>query len=218
MPREQVNQITSYLDLSQVYGSSPQLSLDLRDLTESSGRLRMSLIDGKEYLPQNHRKLWPNDCQQDPSRSNFECFLAGDLRSNEQLALTVLHTLFLREHNRIANELKKLNNHWSGNRIYQETRNILIAKTQHIVFDHWLRYVLGPEEYKRFDDYAGYNASEDSTVSNVFATAAFRFGHTIIQPFLSRLNESYEPHSKLTPKLNLFEVFFSPHLVLGKFC
>lgn len=217
MPREQVNQITSYLDLSQVYGSQPQLALDLRELNDGNGRLKASLIDGKQYLPFNHKKLWPNDCQQDPAKSDFECFLAGDIRSNEQLALTTLHTLLLREHNRIANELKKLNDHWSGNRVYQEARHILIAKMQHITYHHWLKHILGPKEYELLGDYTGYNKSVDSSISNVFATAAFRFGHTLIQSHLTRLNETYQPHTKYKSRLELFEVFFSPHLMLGRF-
>lgn len=216
MPREQVNQLTSYLDLSQVYGSTPQRALDLRNLNndENDGRLRTSLIKGGHYLPLNEQKRWPNDCQQEPDKSDFECFLAGDLRSNEQLGLTVLHTLFVREHNRLADILKELNPHWSGHRVYQEARHILIAKMQHIIYDHWLPHVLGPTEHRLLGAYAGYNPNEDASISNVFATSAFRFGHTLVQPFLTRLNETYQPHPSMKSKLNLFEVFFSPHLVL----
>lgn len=212
MPREQVNQLTSYLDLSQVYGSSPQLASELRDL-ERDGRLRTSSIGHQHYLPLNERKIWPNDCHQDPNKSHFECFLAGDIRSNEQLGLTVLHTLFLREHNRLADELKRLNGHWSGSRVFQEARHILIAKMQHIVYDHWLVHVLAPKERDLLGAYPGYNESEDASISNVFATSAFRFGHTLVQPFLMRLDENYQPHPKMKAKLNLFEAFFSPHLV-----
>ena len=213
MPREQVNQLTSYLDLSQVYGSSPQLALDLRELNDHSGRMKTSLIKKESYLPFNEKKLWPNDCQIMPDQSNFECFLAGDIRSNEQLGLTVLHTLFLREHNRLADELKRLNSHWSGNRIYQEARSIFIAKMQHITYDHWLKHVLG-SEHRLLGEYKGYDEEEDPSVSNVFASSAFRFGHSLIQPFLTRLDKNYLPHTKHKAKLNLFEVFFSPNLIL----
>lgn len=216
MPREQVNQLTSYLDLSQVYGSSSQRALDLRNLNadENDGRLRTSWIKGDQYLPLNEQKRWPNDCQQEPDKSDFECFLAGDIRSNEQLGLTVLHTLFVREHNRLADALRQLNPHWPGHRVFQEARHLLIAKMQHIIYDHWLVHVLGPKGRDQLGAYAGYNQSEDASISNVFASAAFRFGHTLVQPLFTRLDENYRPHPEMKSKLNLFEVFFAPHLVL----
>lgn len=51
--------------------------------------------------------------------------LSGDGRSNENIGLTSLHTLLLREHNRLARALAKLNPHWDGERLYQEARKIM---------------------------------------------------------------------------------------------
>ena len=63
-----------------------------------------------------------------------ECFIAGDVRSNEQKALVSFHSLFLREHNRIARKLKIINNNWDGERVYQETRKIIGAVFQKITY------------------------------------------------------------------------------------
>lgn len=49
---------------------------------------------------------------------------------DENIALTSLHTLFLREHNRLARELKRLNPQWDSETLYQETRKIMGAYTQ----------------------------------------------------------------------------------------
>lgn len=46
-------------------------------------------------------------------------FFTGDNRVNEQLALGILHTIFAREHNRIADELCTINPHWDDERLYQ---------------------------------------------------------------------------------------------------
>lgn len=55
-----------------------------------------------------------------------------------------MHTLWLREHNRIATKFLEINPHWDGETIYQETRKIVGAMLQVITFEHWLPKVLGP--------------------------------------------------------------------------
>lgn len=49
---------------------------------------------------------------------------------DENIALTSIHTLFLREHNRLARELKRLNPQWDSETLYQESRKIMGAYTQ----------------------------------------------------------------------------------------
>ena len=135
--------------------------------------------DGQEQLP-----IDPDTSCIGPTGS---CALAGDLRPNEQPTLGAMHVLFLREHNRLARELKKVNPRWTDERLYQESRRILNAQWQHIIYNEWLPVVLGGTFLKNFGLQPlskgfseEYNPNFDPRVTNEFAAAAFRIGHTLI--------------------------------------
>ena len=97
-----------------------------------------------------------------------------------------MHTVWMREHNRIARELAIYNPHWDDEMLYQETRRIVAAEMQVITYKEWLPVVLGRTFTRdnglipKSDQYR-YFTNVDATISNSFATAAFRFGHSLIQ-------------------------------------
>ncbi|KAE8749096.1 hypothetical protein FOCC_FOCC004265, partial [Frankliniella occidentalis] len=144
----------------------------------------------------------------DPAESDIRCFLAGDIRANEQVGLLAMHTIWFREHNRVAEELRKVNPHWDSDSLYHEARKIVGAEVQHITFKHWLPTVLGAKGMAMMGDYQGYDPNVNPGISNAFATAALRFGHSLINPQLHRLNESYMPIPE--GHLPLGKAFFSP--------
>ena len=75
---------------------------------------------------------------------NLRYFLyVGDLRSNENVGLTALQTLFVREHNRIADLLKAYHPFWDNSVIFEEARRINIAQYQHIVYNELLPVLIG---------------------------------------------------------------------------
>ena len=90
LPRQQINQITAWIDGSNVYGSDPVRQKALR---ANDGTGRMATSEG-DLLPFNTEGL-PNAGGTGP-----EFFLAGDFRAEtSRSTLTAMHTLFVREHN-----------------------------------------------------------------------------------------------------------------------
>jgi len=206
--REQLNLLTAYMDASQVYGSSDDLARSLRDFSSNRGLLRGGALarTGKPLLPPNQGEFV--DCQVDPNTAHVPCFQSGDHRTNEQLGLLAMHTVWFREHNRLAAELLENNPHWDGDTVYYEARKIVGAVMQRITYEHWLPKILGPSGMERLGVYERYDPTIDTRVSNEFATAAFRFGHSLINPILSRLNESFQPIPQGNLPLN--KAFFAP--------
>ncbi|XP_026789759.3 peroxidasin [Pangasianodon hypophthalmus] len=213
-PREQINQLTSYIDASNVYGSSRHEADEIRDLAGHRGMLRQGIVQrtGKPLLP--FASGPPTECMRDENESPIPCFLAGDHRANEQLGLTAMHTVWFREHNRIARELLRLNPHWDGDTIYHEARKIVGAQMQHITYSHWLPKILGEAGMKMMGNYRGYDPNVNAGIFNAFATAAFRFGHTLINPILYRLDENFQPI--LQGHIALHKAFFSPFRIVNE--
>ncbi|XP_044031098.1 eosinophil peroxidase-like [Siniperca chuatsi] len=215
--REQINALTAFLDLSQVYGSEDKLALFLRDPDSDGGLLRINTEfrdNSRELLP--FHPLLVNMCAtrkrvtNDTNAREVPCFIAGDGRVDENIALTSLHTLFMREHNRLARELKSLNPQWDSETLYQEARKIMGAYTQVFVFRDYLPHIVGDNAMRtQLGRYPGYNPNIDPSVANVFATAAYRFAHLAIQPVLARLDANYRENPQF-PSVPLFKAFFTP--------
>ena len=216
-PRQQVNELTSYLDGSMVYGSTAARAKFLREF--NGGRLREGPVfpsGGRPSLPTvppcppEENGLGEIETPLDCNPPGFsQSFVAGDPRVNEQVSLTVMHTLWLREHNRIAKMLQDLNSHWDDERVYQETRQIVGALIQKITLYDYLPLILGKQVFDQLiGPYPGYQPATDATIPNAFATAAYRFGHSQIQPMFERLNPTFE--SIPAGPLSLRDAFMNP--------
>lgn len=121
------------------------------------------------------------------------CFQSGDPRTNQNGMLMSVQTVWMREHNRVASRLCKLNPSWDDERVFQEARRLVTAKYQHIVYNEFLPILLGKRVTLLYDlmplnqKYAySYDANIYAVAINEFSTAAFRFGHTLVNEWFLR--------------------------------
>lgn len=79
----------------QVYGFTEERSRLLRDLSSDLGLLRVGITSeaGKAMLPiAGGQEV---DCRRDVTESDVGCFLAGDIRVNEQVCFATLISFHL---------------------------------------------------------------------------------------------------------------------------
>ncbi len=193
-PRRQANDITAFIDASQVYGSDRARAQALRTY-DGTGKLRTS--SGGSLLPYNTGGL-----ENEGGSNRPTLFAAGDLRVNEQIGLIAMHTLFVREHNRLAEALAADNADLSGDEIYELARKIVGAHIQNITFSEFLPLLLGDDA---IGEYSGYDADVDPTIASEFSAAAYRVGHTLLSPMLNLVDDDGE-----SEKISLASSFFSP--------
>jgi peroxidase len=135
------------------------------------------------------------------------CFEAGDARNSEQPVLTAVHTVFMRLHNEMVEELSRLNPQWSDETLYQEGRRIASAVQQHVTWNEFLPRVLGWNAINLYElnldsegYYNGYDEKCNPTILNEFATSAFRFGHSLLKPTFKRMDNKYAEQEPGTAK------------------
>ncbi|QQP51215.1 Uncharacterized protein FKW44_012495 [Caligus rogercresseyi] len=172
-PREQFNDITSFIDVSSVYGSSNDQLLTLKE--PDSYLMKASLTN-------NGKELLPKDCN--------GTYVAGDARAMLVSGLVSLHTLYVREHNRLARLLAKKYPTMSNHTIFEETRRIVGAINQNIIYGDFLNILLGPESMKKhrlsLQTPSSYSVDVNPTATSSFVSAVFRFGHSMIKKDVSR--------------------------------
>ncbi|EDW67928.2 peroxidase [Drosophila virilis] len=196
--RQQFNTLTGVIDANTVYGVKESFARKLR--TGYGGLMRMNPVFQeyglKDLLP---LKLdIPDEGCTRPNKSMY-CFEGGEIRVNEQLVLTCMHTLMAREHNRLATGLAQINHHWDDETLFQEARRINIAIVQHVTYNEFLPILLGKEVMEKFglvlqkDGYwDGYDPNVNPGIIDSFAGAAFRFGHSLLPTAVERWSKAHK--------------------------
>lgn len=197
--REQINRNTAFVDASMVYGSDPARAADLR-ARDGTGRLKNS---AGNLLPFNTFGLPNVGVGGQAAPSDQTLFVAGDVRANEQVGLTSMHTLWMREHNRLATLIGNRQPWLSDEQRYQAARALVIAQIEKITYRDFLPILVG-----RVPAYRGYDATVNPGIENFFAGVAYRVGHTLLSPALQVLGP--DGTSLIPGGLSLREAFFNP--------
>ena len=168
-------------------------------MLDGSGRLKTS---ANNLLPFNLNSF----LNQPDNTSAF--FLAGDVRANETSGLTVLQTLFVREHNFWADTFKTQQPTLTDDGIYFRARAMVGAEMQVITYREFIPQLLGANALSA---YTGYKPDVNPSIATEFSTAGFRVGHTMLSDLLLRLDANNQSIGDLT----LHASHFDPSTITG---
>lgn len=141
---ESSKNFTHHAHLQSVYGIDEDTSRALR--TMQGGRMKSSIVNGEEFLP------YLKDCQgcrqkgkqgdnlTDQEKDTY--FACGNDRVNSSPMFMYPAVMYLRMHNNYARDFEKAQPDWDDERIFQESRNLLIAcHFKHLI--HEIRFNFG---------------------------------------------------------------------------
>ncbi len=209
-PRSYTNQVSAFIDGSGIYGSSEKRAAWLRTFNE--GKLKVSegnLLPFNTLNGELNGVTDPLAPEMDHSDSDARrYFVAGDVRANENVMLLAMHTLFVREHNRICEELKLKYPNGTDEQLYQKARKMVGGMLQAITYNEWL-----PAMGVLLDEYGGYRSDVNPGITNIFSAAAFRFGHTLLSHDLLRMDDGCETVAQGDMKLR--DAFFNPEILIS---
>jgi hypothetical protein len=201
--RMPMNEVTSYIDASQIYGSDPVRAAALRSGGGTGAKL---LTSANSLLPYNTAGL-PNE-NNGPVPGD-QLFLAGDIRANENSLLTSLHTVFAREHNRLVDIIAAEQPSLNEEQQYQLARKIVGAEMQAITYREFLPAFMGTDlSVPKAEQYA-YSSGHIPTITTAWSHAAFRFGHSAVTSQLELVDDD----GAAAGSLPLRNVFFNPNLL-----
>ncbi|KAJ3113618.1 hypothetical protein HDU96_003149 [Phlyctochytrium bullatum] len=166
------NKVTPWIDGSMIYGTTAEDAASFR--AGKDGLLKTVATpvgdmpprvpaDGNFVFPKSNGNIFPH--------------------------IISLQILLMREHNRKAREIRKLDANLSDEEVFQKARRWVIALIQKVTFEQYLPSLLGAP----LPPYPGYNASVQPVVEAFFPVVAMRYGHAAVTPFLQRYDASNEP-------------------------
>ena len=191
---QQNNTVSSFNDGWNVYGPDKVREEWIREGIydgngdTSNNGAKLLLIDG--FLPRRRDRGNVNDAPEMDLMGRLrnnpgDAVVAGDVRANENTALTALHTLFAREHNRVVDIINQVHPHLSEEAKFQIARKHVIATQQHITYNEFL-----PAVGVQIDPYKGYDRTLDPRLSNEFATVGYRAHSMVHGDFDIPINEA----------------------------
>lgn len=196
------NCLPSRVDLFAVYGNEK-----VNPLLREKGKPFLITHKG-DLLPINDKEINVEmNAPKVPEHLRENYFVAGDTRANENPNLIAHQTLWMRNHNLHAKALQDAFKNKDANWIFEAARRVNQAQYQRVVYTEYLPVMIG-QKLGNCGTQGGnvqcFNPRTDPSISDLFAVAGFRVGHTMVG---GKVNRREKYGSQLSSR-NLEDSFF----------
>ena len=172
-------------------------------LRDENGNYDASLV--KQLSDDFMGEGWPLLIDTNPYINLLDHYVGGDGRANENIGLTSMHTVWARNHNYHVEQLEAAGFEGTLEEIFQAGRILNIGEYQQVVFNDFADSLLGGLQGSGGHGHDKYDPTTDARISQEFAAAAYRFGHSQIGQTLTILDAEGIPTD-----VNLFDAFLNP--------
>lgn len=140
-----------------------------------------------------------------PFISPLDHIVAGDGRVNENVTLTTVHTIWARNHNFHVDNLLASGFQGTAEELFQAAKIINEAEYQRVVFTEFADVLLGGMKGSGAHGWSGYNPDVNPAISEEFAAAAYRFGHSLVTQTIQVVDANGQ-----ISDIALFDAFLNP--------
>ncbi|CAH2248381.1 jg6193 [Pararge aegeria aegeria] len=188
---ERITTATSVFDLSHVYGNNMQV-LNAKARLFEKGLLKFEVSGGKIWPPSVNTTKHLCFLNQLPKETR--CHDIPEQGANSVLGVNLYLIWTWRLHNRVATELSKLNPCWDDDRIFFQTRDIVIAIIMQIFYYELMPAMMGYENLLRDGVLSPYKGFRDLYDENIIPQVslefpfALRWAHTFQEGNLKMYN------------------------------
>ena len=139
-------------------------------------------------------------------------YVAGDLRANENVTLTSIHTVWSRNHNFHADNLTAAGFEGTAEELFQAAKILNEAEYQRVVFGEFADMLIGGIRGNGSHGHDQYNPNATASISHEFAAAVYRVGHSLIGQTITVMDENGHPK-----QVSLVDAFLNPTNEAGAF-
>ncbi|MFO1171797.1 MAG: peroxidase family protein [Hyphomicrobiaceae bacterium] len=179
-------------------------------LVDANGNIDQTIANGLNGNFMGSGQILVGDAN--PFVNVLDHYVAGDLRTNENVTLTSIHTVWSRNHNYHADNLVAAGFEGSAEELFQAAKILNEAEYQRVVFGEFADMLIGGIKGNGSHGHDDYNPNATASISHEFAAAVYRVGHSLIGQTITVMDESGSPR-----QVSLIDAFLNPTNEAGAF-